>query len=285
MNLRQVRKKVKAVGNVKKITRAMQLVSAVKMKKAQQEELERKPYSETFENMIRRVVTKVDPKISNLLSVKEKELGKELVILISSNKGLCGSFNFNLFRFCLKNIDFSQADFITIGKKGVVLINKMGGKIIADFSSSKPLTTISAVFNLSLSKFLAGEYSQVLLFYNKFISALNFEPVKEMILPVKLPASDIKKKEEFEEEYLIEPAPELILDNLLRTFVEEKIRGAIVSSEAGEHSARMVAMKNATDNASDLIYELVLLRNKLRQEKITYELLDMVTAKQSMESA
>lgn len=280
MNLRQVRKKIKTVENVKKITRSMQLVSAVKMKKAQKEALEGKVYGETLEEIIQRVVTKVDPKLSALLSARQSD--KELVILVSSNKGLCGSFNFNLFRFCSKNINFSRSDFITIGKKGVSLINRMGGNIIADFSSNKPLTAVSAVFTLSLTKFLALEYSQVILFYNKFISALNYQPVKEIILPVKL-SSEEGRSLESKEEYLIEPSPELILDNLLRNFVEEKIRRSIVSSEAGEHSARMIAMKNATDNADDLTYELILLRNKLRQEKITYELLDMITAKQSME--
>lgn len=281
MNIRQVRKKIKTVGNVKKITRAMQLVSAIKMRKAQQKALEGRPYLETLDNILSRILTKVDIKLSGLLS--EKKADKELAIIISSNKGLCGAFNFNLFRFVTKNIDFDRSEFILLGKKGALLTIRLGGKIIADFSSNEPLTAVSAIFNMALSKFLTEEYKAVYLVYNKFISTLRSEPIKEKILPVKISKQDLANIKK-EEEYLIEPRPELIVDPLLRSFIEEKIRGAIMSHEAGEHSARMMAMKSATDNANDLTYELTLLRNKLRQEKITNELLDMITAKESVEA-
>ena len=283
MNIRQVRKKIKTIDNVKKITKAMELVSAVKMRKAQQEEIEGRPYRDTLDSIITKISKLIDTKFSALL--KDNKTTKELVILISSNKGLCGSFNFNLFRYSVKNIDFVKSDFIILGKKAGALVGKMGGKIIADFSTNKPLNSVSAIFNLSLKFFLDREYESVYLVYNRFISALRYEPVKEKILPVRFEAA---KREDgqhgIEEEYLIEPSPEKIVDSLLRDFVEEKIRGAVISNEAGEHSARMISMKNATDNAGDLIYDMSLLRNKLRQQKITYELLDMITAKESVEN-
>jgi len=283
MNIRQVRKKIKTIGNVKKITKAMELVSAVKMRKAQQEEVEGRPYRDTLDSVITKISKLIDSKFSALL--KNNKSNRELVILISSNKGLCGSFNFNLFRYSVKNIDFSKSDFIILGKKAGSLVGKMGGKIIADFSTNKPLNSVSAIFNLCLKKFLDSEYESVYLVYNRFISALRYEPVKEKLLPVKFEARPKKGEEKkVEEEYLIEPAPEKIIDSLLRDFVEEKIRGAVISNEAGEHSARMISMKNATENAGDLIYDMTLLRNKLRQQKITYELLDMITAKESVES-
>jgi F-type H+-transporting ATPase subunit gamma len=142
-----------------------------------------------------------------------------------------------------------------------------------------------------LEKFLSHEYASVSLVYNKFISALQYNPVKETILPANFLSElsveaddhgqDVKN---IREEYLIEPSAKSIVDVLLKSFVEDKIRGAVISNEAGEHSARMMAMRNATENASDIIYEMTLLRNKLRQEKITYELLDMITAKESVEN-
>lgn len=278
MNIRQVRKKIKSIGNVKKITKAMQMVSAVKMKKAQQEALEGQPFRETLQEMMSKITKKIDIKQSRLLEAKNAE--KSLVILITSNKGLCGAFNFNLLQFFVRTVKVKSADFITVGKKGSMLLARVGENILADFSSNKPAAGVSAVFSFAVEKFLSGAYNQVHIVYNKFISALKYEPVMETILPV---TYAIQREElETKEEYTIEPSAEEILEGVLRTFVEEKLRGAILSNEAGEHSARMMAMKNATDNATDLIDEFTLLRNKLRQEKITYELLDMITAKESV---
>lgn len=278
MNIRQVRKKIKSIGNVKKITKAMQMVSAVKMKKAQQEALEGKPFRTALDVMMNKLTAKIDIKQSPLLEAKHAN--KQLVVLITSNKGLCGAFNFNLLQFFVKTIDVNSADFITVGKKGSMLLSRLGGTILADFSNNKPVASVSAVFAFALEKFLAGNYSAVNIVYNKFISATKYESVMETILPV----TYMIKREELEkkDEYTIEPSAEAVLENVLKTFVEEKLRGAILSNEAGEHSARMMAMKNATDNATDLMGEFTLLRNKLRQEKITYELLDMITAKESV---
>jgi len=282
MNIRQVRKKIKTISNIKKITRAMELVSAVKMKKSQQEAIQGRPYQEMLEDVIKKVTQLVDPAISSLL--KGNDATHDLAILISTNKGLCGSFNFNLFRFCLDEIEIKNTDFIVIGKLGSYFVNKFGGKIIADFSTSKAEDSVSAVFELAISKFLVGEYRKISLIFNQFISAAKHEPMNKILLPIQLEKDiTVAQPKELAENYMIEPQPELIIDSLLRNYIEQKIRGAIISSEAGEHSARMIAMKNATDNATQFIYDLTLARNKLRQEKITYELLDMITAKESVE--
>lgn len=278
MNIRQVRKKIKSIGNVKKITKAMQMVSAVKMKKAQQEALEGQPFRIALQEMMDRVTSKIDIKQSPLL--EERNAEKSLVILVTSNKGLCGAFNFNLLQFFIRTIKMESADYVTVGKKGSMLLGRLGGNILADFSNNKPASGVSAVFSFVVEKFLSGTYNKVHIVYNKFISAMKYEPTMETILPVAYATQT--GGIEIKEEYTIEPSVELILEDVLRTFVEEKVRGAILSNEAGEHSARMMAMKNATDNATDLMYEFTLLRNKLRQEKITYELLDMITAKESV---
>ena len=282
MNVRQVRKKTKSVANVKKITRSMQLVSAIKMKKSQQAAIEARPYQDELELVISKVMTKVDKVTSPLLTSHASESSADLIIVLTGNKGLCGSFNIDLFRFIASNIDIKNSKFITIGKKGAQFLSKTGGDILADYSSTTPLNNVSAVIGFALESFLCGTYKRVFVLYNSFISTLKTETILAQILPYKL---QIEKKvdEKKDDEYIIEPSPSEIIERILRSFVEEKMRNAIIQSEAGEHSARMIAMKNATDNANDVIYNLTLLGNKLRQEKITSELLDMITAKESVE--
>ncbi len=284
MNIRLVRKKIKSVSNVKKITKAMQMVSAIKMKKAQQRAIEGKPYREDLEKIIYKVVMSLEKNFSRLMEGPVLNTNRNLVILVTSNKGLCGAFNFNLFRYISSKVDFAKTDFITIGKKGALFAAKMGGNVIADFSQSSIADNISAVFSTALTNFLSGKYTKVVLFYNKFISTTRFESVDAVLLPVSI--SNLNPENAAEKnEYLVEPSPTTVIDSLLRSFIEGKIRGAIIESDAAEHSSRMIAMKSATDNAEDVIYNLTLLRNKIRQEKITNELLDMVTAKLSVESA
>lgn len=286
MNIRIIRKKIKSVTNVKKITKAMQLVSAIKMKKAQQVAIEGRPYQEEIEKIIRAVSPKIDPSLSPLISQPDDKVErKNLAIVIASNKGLCGSFNFNLLRFIVKNTDFKKTDFIIVGKKAN-LLSKFSAHIMADYSSNIPINSVSALFEFALSKYLDKTYKNVDLYHNQFVSTIQSKPVVTSLLPIKFSQKDEAENDVNEKatEYLIEPSPKEIVDSLLRSFVEEKLRFAFIQSEAGEHSLRMMAMKNATDNATDVIYNLTLVRNKIRQEKITSELLDMVTAKESVES-
>lgn len=283
MNVRQVRKKTKSVGNVKKITRSMQLVSAIKMKKSQQAAIEARPYQMHLELVIRKVLTKVDTVQSPLLVSHAKNECPDLIIVLTGNKGLCGSFNIDLFRYIANSIDIKNSKFITIGKKGAQFLSKTGGDICADYSHAAPLNSVSAIISFALGTFLDGTYKRIFILYNSFISTLKTEQTLAQLLPYKLEfGQKIEEKEYIE--YIIEPSPKEIIEKILRSFVEEKVRNAILQSEAGEHSARMIAMKNATDNANDVIYNLTLLGNKLRQEKITNELLDMITAKESVET-
>ena len=285
MNIRTIRKKIKSVTNVKKITKAMQMVSAIKMKKAQQVAIDGRPYQAEIENIIRAVSPKIDPSLSPLISQpKDKIQRKNLAIVIASNKGLCGSFNFNLLRFIVKNTDFKNTDFVIVGKKAN-LLSKFSATIMADYSSNVPLNNVSALFEFALNKYLDKTYERIDLYHNQFVSTIQSNPVVTILLPISF-SQKTKSEIETEEkgsEYLIEPSPKQIIDSLLRSFVEEKLRFALIQNEAGEHSLRMMAMKNATDNATDVIYNLTLVRNKIRQEKITSELLDMVTAKESVE--
>lgn len=283
MNLRQVRKKIKSVGNVKKITKAMQLVSAVKMKKAQAEAIDSRPYRSKIEEILNRVKMGIDTSSNPYFHVETNNV-KDLVIIVSANKGLCGAFNINLLRVVAKSFDVKKTDFIAVGKKGALFVNLMGGALIADFISNNPIVDTTAVFNIISEKFLKHECGRIWLVYNKFISTLRNEAIKEQLLPISM---DLHEQTETipNREYLIEPDQQALFQQLIVNYLEEKIRGAIQNSEAAEHSSRMIAMKNATDNATDVIYTLTLVGNRLRQQKITYELLDMVTAKESVETS
>lgn len=279
MNLRQVRKKIKTIGNVRKITKAMEMVAAVKMKKAQRMAIEGKPYQEILIKVINQIINPSLIEYSPFFQSKKTAAERDLYLFISSNKGLCGAFNANLFRLALREIDFSQSDFIVLGKKASTIIAKMGGIILADFSNRIPFVdNVSSIFSLIEERFLSGENSAVFLFYNRFISSFRSEPVKERILPL---VEWKKDPLQIRLNYLFEPSPKEILTQLIKDYLQYRIRMAILDSEAAEQSARMMAMKNASDNADEIVYSLTLLRNKLRQQSITYELLDMVTAKEA----
>src|SRR3990167_4446089 len=286
MNLRSVRKKIRSIRNVRKITKAMQMVSAVKMRKAQASELESRPYRDGLNAIINKIAPHVAPEHSQLLS-RENDGERNLIIFITANKGLAGAFNVTLFRLLLRtNVDFKKTDFITVGTKGAQFVSRMGGNILADFSEGAAQIQVSAIFEFVLNKYLLeNTYRSVSVVYNRFISTLRSETMIEKLLPFTMNApSDSEEETTNQNEYLIEPSPEAIIDQLLKSYLEDRIRGAIISSEAVEHSMRMMAMKNATDNAQDVIYNLTLVGNKLRQEKITNELLDMITAKESVEA-
>jgi len=279
MNLRLLKSKIKSIGNVGQITRAMQLVSAVKMKKSQLRAAEGKPYRLSLETTIEKVIASSPIEDHPLMLVKDPHL-KKLAIVISSNKGLCGVFNFNLFRFIDRELDkeIKNYQFIVLGNKAKQFLFHYGGEIVADFSDKMPFeSNVTALYELILERFQTAQNQRVELFYNQFVSSLVYKPTKKILLP--LDVSTFASKEDSSQEYLVEPDPSLVLNGLFSFFVESQIRGAIEESEAAEHSARMIAMKSATDNTEELVSRLTLLRNSLRQTRITNELLDMNTAK------
>jgi len=291
MNIRVVRKKIKSIKNVKKITKAMEMVSAVKMRKAQQLEKESRPYREGLADLISKLAKKVDPSQARLLQVDTSLAKRKLVVVVTSNKGLAGSFNINVLRFFMaQHKDLNDIDFVTVGDKGAQFFGRLEkANILADFSGGNLLLESSALFDFVLKKFESGLYKTISIVYSQFISTLRSNPTESVLLPL----TDVESKSSNDVSYdtvrnksleiIIEPSPKIILEELLKSFIENIIRGALISSEAVEHSSRMMAMKSATDNATELIYSFTLLANRLRQEKITNDLLDMVTAKESVE--
>lgn len=283
MNFREVRKKIKTIGNVKKITNAMQMVSAVKMRKAQQVALTGRPYRAVLTNMIARIVQAPGSNESSniLISGLPTKNGKNLYIVVSSNKGLAGSFHYGLLKHLYTNVDLNKSSFIVIGKKATDFLGSIGGNILADFSSSISFADdASSMFTLAKKEFEAGNVEKVYVVYNSFVSSFTSAPVIKLLLPVSQIDINLLEKTD-NTNYSIEPSSEEVLGPLLNDFLTEEVRSAVLDSQASEHSARMLAMKNATDSATDIITNLTLLRNRIRQSSITGELLDMIGASQS----
>lgn len=285
-SIKRIQGRIKSAKNIAQITKAMQMVAASRMRRAQEAAEKAKPYQEKIVEAVNLLSNHIDPSMHTLLQ-NGNPTGRTLIVLISTNKGLAGGLNTTLFRKMMQwfpNLD--KVDFVTLGTKGEHFVVRSGATLLADFSDTEFVMNAQAVTELFISKFLSGTHKEVYLVFNTFVNSIKQEPVRRMVLPISLAKQTehaAEKAEEFHSEFQIEPSPQLVLKSLLPHYVEIQVRSAILEATASEHSARMVAMKNATDNAKDLIEDFTLMYNRLRQERITYEIADMVTARFSME--
>ena len=256
------------------------MVAASKMKKAQEAAVSSKPYAEKINQVTKLLASKIKVDWQSFPLLKENRNNKILVILTSTNKGLCGGLNTNLFR-AIENWfgNTDNIDYIALGKKGEAFIVRTKKKLISSFNDNF-LDNIGAITNLIVDLYNKGEYSQVFFIYNNFVSILKQQPVKETILPIKL--SDQNTEPNNMAEFVVEPSDSFILKTLLPHYLEVQIRRAILEALACEHSARMLAMKAATDNATELMKELTLVYNRIRQQLITSEIADIVTAREAV---
>lgn len=284
-NLRLIKGRIKSVKNIAQITKAMELVAASKMKKAQLAAIAGKLYAQKIYEMVYRLAKRVTVATHPLISKPINPGAKKIVILISSNKGLCGGLNTNLFRFLLAQYrEKEQLEFITLGKKGATFVTQMKKTLSADFSQSVPfINSVPALTELAIREYVNGTASGVDIVYSEFLSAIKQAPRKRVLLPLTIVEGAVPDKDEDTREFLIEPSVEEVFASLLPHYVENQVRDAILQADASEHSARMVAMRNATDNAKGFMAELTLIYNKARQEKITYEITDMITARMAVE--
>lgn len=284
-NIRLIKRRIKSAQNISQITKAMEMVAASKMKKAQDQALLSKPYTQKILEAVKDLGGRVDKSKHPLLSSGNPN-GKILIVLLSTNKGLCGGLNTNLFRMVLSHYHNEKSlDFISVGKKSENFVIRYGKNLIADFSQKVPFKeNVPALTDLVINEYIKGYYKQVYLVYNSFINALKQTPTIKIILPISdIDISEKTTDEKKYNEFLIEPSVGEVLNSLLPHFIENQIRSAIAEAEASEHSARMIAMKNATEAALDFVEELTLVYNKARQEKITYEIADMVTARMAFD--
>lgn len=277
-NIRLIKNRIKSAKNISQITKAMEMVAASKMRKAQQQAIAGKLYAQKIRDMVFALASRTDIANHPLLRSGLTDTKKRLVILISTNKGLCGGLNITLFRTMLKEYPtLASLEFVSLGKKGTNFITQMHGTLKADFSDKIPfIDSVPALSQLLTEAFLSGSVAGVDIMYNEFVSALQQIPRKKSLLPLTLSGLP---GVETGPEFLIEPSIDEVFEALLPHYLENQVRDAIFQADASEHSARMVAMRNATDNALSFMEELTLVYNKVRQEKITYEISDMVTAR------
>jgi F-type H+-transporting ATPase subunit gamma len=280
--LRQIRQRIRSVKNISQVTRAMEMIAAAEMRRAQQATLASRAYSEKARAVMQSLAT--EPGRSKLLHplLEERSTVNSIaVVLYTGDRGLAGAYNVNIIR---KTLDFVQPyekqaktiRFITVGKRGRDLLRRFGKNVVADFSDmgTRPaITQVGALARATLDEFLQSSADQVFLAYTDFVNVLRQVPTIQQVLPIQ--QADIKR-EGPPQVYLYEPNAEEILAQVLPRFVEVQIYQALLEAIASEQAARMVAMRNATDNAKELIESLTLLRNKVRQASITKEILDIV---------
>ncbi|HXG47050.1 MAG TPA: ATP synthase F1 subunit gamma [Methylomirabilota bacterium] len=287
---RDIRRRIKSVKNTAQITKAMQMVASSKMRRAQLAAVAGRPYA-TLMNEVLAAVTEGAGDFSHPL-MQVREGGKRAVILVTTDKGLCGALNSNLLREAAR-YDKDQTVYICAGRKGAQFVSRTRRHLAAEFGykDNPQFSEARAISKFAQDLFLKGEVSAVDVLFTNFINTLTQKPEVRPLLPIgQLRAFEVGVEGEggggelkrSETEYLFEPGPAEVLGNLLPHYVNFQVYQFLLEAKASEHSARMVAMKNATDNAKQLIKDLTLEYNKLRQANITKELLEITTAQMAM---
>jgi F-type H+-transporting ATPase subunit gamma len=284
-NLRDIRRRIKSVKNTAQITRAMQLVAAAKMKKAQDQAMAGRDYSSQLNAVLSDISAGESEEASHpLLEVREGN--RELVLVISTDKGLCGPLNTNLAKK-LRASTSDTADYVTVGRKLRIMLEKLQKNILADFSVKDPVpfSEARAIAAFLTKQFKDGNYDKVSIVHMRFINTLTQIPEMVTLLPVQPPTAsdDDGAIPGSSADHLFEPSTADVLASILPLYINFQVYQALLEARATEHSARMVAMKAATDNAKKFIKELTLEYNKLRQGAITAELLEITTAMKAME--
>jgi F-type H+-transporting ATPase subunit gamma len=282
-SLRDIRRRIKSVKNTAQITKAMQMVAASKMRKAQEAALHSRPYALSLNRILVSLRNRIDEKLNPLL--EKREVKKELVVLLSTDKGLCGGLNTNLFRE-VANFDTQSTQFVSVGRKGTQFLARTKRNVIADFPLKDNPTFLEtkAISKFVIERFLSGDADKVTVVYPRFVNTLTQKPTALPLLPITsyeeagLPGDAVPPIPEPEGDILFEPSPEKILENVVPYYVHFLLFQTLRNTRASEHSARMVAMKSATDNAKDIVKDLTLEYNKARQAAITKELLEISTA-------
>lgn len=300
-NTRDIRRRIKSIASTKKITKAMEMVASAKMRRAVQKVLSSRPYANLSWQLILNVAGKTNINRHELLQ-KRTVIKKVGVVLVSSNRGFCGSFNQQVAKAALEYLRSEKEknpgvsfEFISLGKKGARLMIKAGQQLAADFDKADVVEEVKSVrplAKIAMTDFLAGKYDKVILIYTDFISSLRQVPRVKQLLPLE-PALDVmlgavgnnqpeaKSVQNFE--YLFEPNAKQILDEMLPRMLEVQVYQSLLESNASEFSSRMLAMRNASDAAGDMIDELTLAYNQVRQAGITREIAEIAGGKAALE--
>ncbi len=308
-SIKDIQRRIKSVKNTKKVTKAMEMVAAAKMRRAIESVLKTRTYANlSWETVLNISKSANGAAASHKLLAKRDEVKTVGIILITSNRGLCAGFNTNIITKAHKSIekhhkDGKKVEFITIGKKGAGAKKYYGYDIVAEFPKEDIITEVKDVYDiakLAIDDYVSGKYDKIMLAYTDYVNAVTQEPRVKQLLPVEIDSEDEylgvvgedsrvgTSKEMIEEktekhlsddkytfDYTFEPSPLEVLDEMIPRLIEVQLFQALLESNASEHSARMTAMHQATDAASDMIDELTLSYNKARQEKITNEIAEI----------
>lgn len=272
--------KIKSVQSTKKVTSALEMVSASKIKKAKDQMLESRPYAKQMQKIIGHLANS-SPEYKHPF-MQKRDVKRVGYIVLSTDRGLCGGLNTNLFKKCVadmkvwqdKNVD---VDIVTVGNKASAFFKKIDVNMKASISSlgdNPELTKLIGIVKVMLDAFSEEKIDCLYLVFNDFVNSIVQKPVIQQLLPLKPDESDEQIKENFD--YLYEPDAEAVLDFVLGRYIESLVFQGVLENLASEHASRMVAMKNATDNAADLIKDLQLIYNKARQAAITQEISEIV---------
>ena len=281
---KELRGKIKSFENTKKITKAMEMVSASKMRKAQDRMRAARPYAEKIRNITANLA-QANPEYRSPYMRKidaPKSIG---FIVVTSDKGLCGGLNTNVLRAVTNRMrDVQQAggsvQAVAIGNKGLGFLNRIGVKVVGyavQLGDAPHLDKMVGPVKVMLDAFAAGELDAVQLCYTKFVNTMTQEPIIEQFLPLSSEGLQSSATDKHVWDYIYEPEPSVVIDELLKRYAEALVYQAVAENMASEHAARKVAMKAATDNAGNLIDELKLVYNKTRQAAITTELSEIVS--------
>ncbi|HWH23336.1 MAG TPA: ATP synthase F1 subunit gamma [Candidatus Limnocylindria bacterium] len=275
---REIRRRISSVRNIKQITRAMQFVAASKLKRAQDATLQSRPYADKIDEVLADLASVLGEEEHPLLAVREG--GTRALVLLTTDRGLAGSLNTNTIRFTAGLITDHDGDLqlVTVGRKGQAAMRRARVPIAASFEGFGDRPSFAQVVPLArllTDDYLAGTYSQIDLVYPHFISTLSQRPVVDRLLPVE--PSDTATEGIPGRQFIFEPDPDAVLRQLLPRYVATRVYQAVLELTASEQSARMVAMKNATENAQELIEDLTLTYNKVRQANITREMIEIAT--------
>ena len=286
-SLRDIRGRIRSVQNTQKITKAQQVISATKIRKAQAAVQATRPYAEKTLEVLRTTAERATEYRHPFLEQREGK--RVVVILVTSDRGLAGAFNSNILRASTRFVNESYPDhprWVTLGRKGRDFLSRYRREILADASGladRPPIHTILPAVTVALEEYLEGRADAVVLAYTRFVSMLRQEPVIRRLVPVEIPEQE--EEAAAGADYIYEPGPEEVLDALLPRYVETQVYQAVLENQASEHSARMVAMQNATNAAGDLIKSLTLTMNKVRQAAITTELMEIVSGAEALRSS
>lgn len=285
---KEIRNKIKSIQNTKKITKAMEMVAASKMKKVQESMGRSRPYADKIRDVIKNVGEGVlEYKHPYIIAREERNVG---VIIISTDKGLCGGLNVNLFKHFMKiMLELSNKKIgikaVLIGKKSEVFARRVGLDVVGSVLNlgDKPqVSDLLGIIKIIIDLYMSKDIDSVYLLYNKFINTMSQNPTYEKVIPIqrKVLGGDNSKRKFWD--YLYEPEPEKLLELLMKRYIESLVYQSVVENIACEQAARMVAMKSATDNAGELIDAFKLIYNKARQASITQELSEIVAGAEAV---